>query len=232
LSQDWNQYENFADFRKQMIGRFLKKYLVDCENVDYLAPVLKHQVVVMFSGEIADSYLDCSFILKEDDPKDSKNCGHCKVYPVKCLSCLFKAAEGEASWQQDKKQYYSFEYNQRSSITKHIHEALRFKLYQSKLMDKDVLKSAVNDPEFFIFDTIEDNFADCLVDAIKKDPDGTKEIDPEPKLALGCIEHIRWNAYMRTEGYSYALNRNDLAKQHPNLLPVQYLSIQDIRKDV
>lgn len=58
----------------------------------------------------------------------------------------------------------------------------------------------------------------------------------EEKLAIGKIEHVRWNAYMRTEGYKYSGNnnessRNDLGKVHHNLVPVTELSDDDLRKD-
>ena len=58
----------------------------------------------------------------------------------------------------------------------------------------------------------------------------------EEKLAIGLIEHVRWNAYMRTEGYQYSgsqskSSRNDLGKVHYNLVPVTKLSDDDLRKD-
>lgn len=53
----------------------------------------------------------------------------------------------------------------------------------------------------------------------------------EEKIARGTTEHIRWNAYMRTEGYSYAPKRSDLGKVHHNLVPVSDLSNDDLRKD-
>jgi hypothetical protein len=58
----------------------------------------------------------------------------------------------------------------------------------------------------------------------------------EEKLAIGQIEHVRWNAYMRTEGYQYSgsqnkASRNDLGKVHHNLVSVTELSDDDLRKD-
>ena len=49
-------------------------------------------------------------------------------------------------------------------------------------------------------------------------------------LAVGTMEHIRWNAYMRTEGYQKG-PRNDLAKLHPNLVSVKELKPEDLCKD-
>lgn len=62
------------------------------------------------------------------------------------------------------------------------------------------------------------------------------ERTPDEKLAIGRIEHIRWNAYMRSEGYRYSgshdkASRNDLGKLHHNLVPVTELSDEDLRKD-
>ena len=53
----------------------------------------------------------------------------------------------------------------------------------------------------------------------------------EEKIVLANPEHIRWNAYMRTIGYSYGERRNDLAKKHPCLLPTHKLNEKDLRKD-
>ena len=52
----------------------------------------------------------------------------------------------------------------------------------------------------------------------------------EERLAIGTVEHVRWNAYMRTEGYCKG-PRNDLAKRHPNLVPVDELTPEDLAKD-
>ena len=58
-----------------------------------------------------------------------------------------------------------------------------------------------------------------------------RELTVEEKVRIGATEHIRWNAYMRAEGYSFAEKRNDLAKNHPNLVPVSELTNDDLRKD-
>ena len=49
--------------------------------------------------------------------------------------------------------------------------------------------------------------------------------------ALRKIEHRRWNAYMRSEGYCFAPERNDLAKTHYCLVPFDELSESDKMKD-
>lgn len=58
-----------------------------------------------------------------------------------------------------------------------------------------------------------------------------EHLTPQEKVTVGKIEHVRWNAYMRTEGYSFSEKRNDLAKVHHNLVPVSDLTNDDLRKD-
>lgn len=58
-----------------------------------------------------------------------------------------------------------------------------------------------------------------------------EELDIENNL-----EHRRWNAYMRAEGYVYSgskekSSRNDMAKMHHNLVVYDELSEEDIAKD-
>lgn len=53
---------------------------------------------------------------------------------------------------------------------------------------------------------------------------------------LEPLEHCRWNAYMRSEGYVYSgspdsASRNDLGKMHHNLVVFDDLSEEDKRKD-
>lgn len=48
---------------------------------------------------------------------------------------------------------------------------------------------------------------------------------------LRKLEHCRWSAYMRSEGYTYGAVRNDLAKKHPCLVPYRCLSEKDQAKD-
>lgn len=68
----------------------------------------------------------------------------------------------------------------------------------------------------------------CNISGVNKAPDKRTE---EEKLNLRMLEHRRWNAYMRSEGYSYAPVRNDLAKRHNCLVPFSFLSEEDKMKD-
>ena len=65
---------------------------------------------------------------------------------------------------------------------------------------------------------------------------GEEELTEEERTALEDLEHRRWNAYMRSEGYCYSgspdkASRNDLAKLHHDLIPYARLSEEDKRKD-
>lgn len=68
------------------------------------------------------------------------------------------------------------------------------------------------------------------------DFDDSEAMSEEDRALLENIEHRRWNAYMRSEGYVYsgdkdASSRDDLAKMHHNLIPFDELSEDDKRKD-
>lgn len=63
-----------------------------------------------------------------------------------------------------------------------------------------------------------------------------RELTPEERDALEILEHRRWNAYMRGEGYVYSgstdkASRNDLAKAHNDLVPFEGLTEEEKRKD-
>lgn len=67
--------------------------------------------------------------------------------------------------------------------------------------------------------------------------DKTEEtLTPQERDIIETLEHRRWNAYMRAEGYVYSgskekSSRNDLGKMHHNLVEYKDLSEEDKRKD-
>ena len=68
---------------------------------------------------------------------------------------------------------------------------------------------------------------------VKQNPN---ERNPADRDRLRLIEHRRWNAYMRAEGYCYSgsrskESRNDLAKIHPDLVPFDMLTEKENEKD-
>lgn len=63
-----------------------------------------------------------------------------------------------------------------------------------------------------------------------------EDLTPEEIAVLEPLEHRRWNAYMRAEGYVFSgskdkRSRNDLAKMHHDLVDFSSLSEEDKRKD-
>lgn len=63
-----------------------------------------------------------------------------------------------------------------------------------------------------------------------------KELTDEERHTIEVLEHRRWNAYMRSEGYIYSgshdpASRNDLAKMHFDMVPFAALSEEEKRKD-
>ena len=74
---------------------------------------------------------------------------------------------------------------------------------------------------------------ECDIPGVKVAPDQRTQ---EQLWAIRIMEHRRWNAYMRSEGYQYSgsdkpESRNDLAKRHHCLIPFDRLSVKDKEKD-
>ena len=62
------------------------------------------------------------------------------------------------------------------------------------------------------------------------------ELTQQEREIIESLEHRRWNAYMRSEGYVYSgskdkASRNDLAKMHHDLVEYQALTEEEKRKD-
>lgn len=73
----------------------------------------------------------------------------------------------------------------------------------------------------------------CNIPGASQNP---KERNPADRNRLRLIEHRRWNAYMRSEGYCYSgsrgkESRNDLAKIHPDLVPFDMLAEEEKERD-
>ncbi|MBQ7318802.1 MAG: hypothetical protein IJW97_01290 [Clostridia bacterium] len=107
---------------------------------------------------------------------------------------------------EEKWKFWRHEYFYRSSVAKAMHERLRSKLCQEKLLKDDTFAAAVAAGNW-------------------------RARNAEQTLAICRVEHRRWNAFMRTEGFRYAEKRNDLAKHHNKLVPTNQLSDNDLRMD-
>ena len=62
------------------------------------------------------------------------------------------------------------------------------------------------------------------------------ELSLEERDIIEVLEHRRWNAYMRAEGYIFSgsndkSSRNDLAKMHHDLVDFSSLTEEEKRKD-
>ena len=73
----------------------------------------------------------------------------------------------------------------------------------------------------------------CKIPGIEKEPGEREESE---KVAIRILEHARWNAYMRSEGYVYGgtiepEGRNDIAKMHNFLVPFYELPEKEQIKD-
>ena len=65
---------------------------------------------------------------------------------------------------------------------------------------------------------------------------GKEVLTQQERDAVEPVEHRRWNAYMRSEGYIYSgspdrSSRNDLAKMHHDLVKFDLLTEEEKRKD-
>jgi len=63
-----------------------------------------------------------------------------------------------------------------------------------------------------------------------------EELTPEERFGIESLEHRRWNAYMRAEGYVFSgssdkSSRNDLGKMHHDLVDFASLTEEEKRKD-
>ncbi len=73
----------------------------------------------------------------------------------------------------------------------------------------------------------------CSIAGAQKAPEDRTQ---DQLWAIRILEHCRWSAYMRSEGYVYSgavekSTRNDLAKMHNCLVPFGQLSLEDKDKD-
>jgi hypothetical protein len=74
---------------------------------------------------------------------------------------------------------------------------------------------------------------ECKIPGADKNTD---ELTQKEKHIIEVLEHKRWNAYMRAEGYVFSgstdkSSRNDLAKMHHDLVDFSSLTEEEKRKD-
>ncbi|MBE6553107.1 MAG: hypothetical protein E7666_02065 [Ruminococcaceae bacterium] len=114
--------------------------------------------------------------------------------------------------------FRTFEYNYRASIARAMRDELRERMLLTPDNGLPILPTA---------EWTEEDLA-LLRQAMRKAPE---ERSPAEMLVIGKLEHVAWNAYMRTEGLRRSEKTNMLAKEHLCLKPLSELRDRDIRKD-
>jgi hypothetical protein len=110
-----------------------------------------------------------------------------------------EALQRHLKWGKEE-EFWTYEYNYRSSVASAIHMRARKK---------------------------------CGIPGADKKEEALTE---EERNIIEVLEHRRWNAYMRSEGYVYSgskdkASRNDLAKMHHDLVDFSSLTEEEKRKD-
>ena len=113
-------------------------------------------------------------------------------------------------------------------------------------LEEDALERHMKWGEEDTFWTYEYNYHSSVASAIHMKarekcgiPGATKkeeELTPKERNVIEALEHRRWNAYMRSEGYVFSgstdpESRNDLAKTHNDLVDYETLADDEKRKD-
>jgi len=114
--------------------------------------------------------------------------------------------------------YRKHEYNYRASLTRAVRERMR-----QMLLHSDQAGVTVYPDGCWTEKEIQD-----LINGLVA-PISLRTLDQ--MAAVGKLEHVAWNAYMRTEGFSRGAKTNRLAKQHQSLKPVSALDAKELRKD-
>ena len=121
-------------------------------------------------------------------------------------SCDEQADELVANTQK----YMNHSYFRNSSVAMAVHQRLLSKIR------KVILKE------------VKDTFQVEIMEETKPGDAGTEK----EQLVCMITEHMRWNAYMRSRGYSYCSVRDNRAKLHPLMVLYDDLSDADKKKDL
>lgn len=114
--------------------------------------------------------------------------------------------------------YRKHEYNYRASLTRAVRDRMRQTLLLSGDSEVEIA------PDGCWTQTEIDHLIKGLGTRIS-------ERTLDQMAAIGKLEHVAWNAYMRTEGFSWGAQTNRLAKLHCCIKPVSALDAKELRKD-
>ena len=132
-------------------------------------------------------------------------------------------AEKISCLKKELKNYVHFEYFRQSSLSKALHKnLLKDQRDQKKQKDEGDQKDQ-NDQQVKLRN-----------EALLRDKEKHDYNDPACRCALcrsRITEHMRWNTYMRINGYRYGKTRDDMAKFHTCLLPWNELPLNERVKD-
>ena len=159
--------------------------------------------------------------------------------------------------------FWRFEYNYRSSLAKALHKEMRDQMLELAANDKELFSRSIsNEPQGAHINigcpkANDDEGFNKAFESLKRShmPEITRYALDFPRLegkvegydrntlcrmdllCIGELEHRRWCAYMRTEGYrSHAKNgtndRNDLGKIHNNICSSYQLDDKTLRYDI
>ncbi len=107
-------------------------------------------------------------------------------------------------------EFWQKEYNYRSSVSKAIHEKLKLKLHQ--FTDYGIIMDELREPPLII-----------------------EKWEDERIFEYSKMEHPRWCAYMRSEGYDTPADgktKSNTAKTHPDLIPTKNLKKEKLFYDL
>lgn len=120
--------------------------------------------------------------------------------------------------------YHLSDYNFYSSLSKALHRKLRDEIkHRYSDQYRDVLNKTKSSSDA-------KEYKKAVINGLN-DPKKSQAMEDELRV-VAEIEHVRWNAYMRTEGFVYNAEKKTPFKMHNLLVAVDKLSTEDRLKDI
>ena len=123
-------------------------------------------------------------------------------------------------------------YNEQKKALKRIFDSI-VKLKTKTIADEEMKRKIVHSFEYFALNDDEKKAVrEYLSHHIENMNDAMFVECLEYANCFAAVEHIRWNAYIRTEGFRCAIETNKKYKLHYDLVPSELLTIADCIKDI